>query len=422
MIARQLILCLLLGWVLNSLTGQQLPTDNCVLVPKLSEKAFGITPSESLWPNGIVPYVFNFPNSSSSQQMRDIMEEAFVEMNALTNTCWIPSINNESRVRIDLSEKDYNHASVGYTMSGGYIAMVSPNVGVALHEMAHVLGMWHEQQRPDRDNYVRVLTENIDPKLAYNFDRFEEDSSLSYSRGYDYASIMHYSPYAYSINGKPTITDLNGNIDSIGGNGTLTNMDIYHINSIYPGITREACAQLIAERDVTFTIEIMVSNATGQICENREATLTAMPSRVINEAVEYYWTSKYGTPSSGFGTEFNISFASDGEYQVELEVRRQDAKAHYSYEVKVAQAEPNMRILGNPVPPGSPLQVEITAPYQDYSIQLIDMSGRRLYQNDYSAADCTVTELISTERLPAGVYYVMYVRGRETFGKRVVLL
>jgi hypothetical protein len=39
---------------------------------------------------------------------------------------------------------------------------------VMLHELGHVIGYWHEQSRPDRDEHVRVLWKHIMHGKSYD--------------------------------------------------------------------------------------------------------------------------------------------------------------------------------------------------------------------------------------------------------------
>nr|VZI35148.1 unnamed protein product [Spirometra erinaceieuropaei] len=72
--------------------------------------------------------------------------------------------------------------------------------GMILHQLGHVLGFYHEQSRPDRDDYVEVFRDNIRPEAWGNFEKKHPSIIDSLDEPYDYDSIMHYDGFS---NAKP---------------------------------------------------------------------------------------------------------------------------------------------------------------------------------------------------------------------------
>ncbi|KAI8485974.1 hypothetical protein Bbelb_362950 [Branchiostoma belcheri] len=104
--------------------------------------------------------------------------------------------------------------------------------GTILHELMHVVGFWHEHQRPDRDDYVTIRLQNAEERYHHAFDKLPNSRKLGLS--YDYGSIMHYESYAFSINGRQTIVPklpLNGVV--LGETEELSSLDIRKINKLY---------------------------------------------------------------------------------------------------------------------------------------------------------------------------------------------
>ncbi|VDN21201.1 unnamed protein product, partial [Gongylonema pulchrum] len=134
-----------------------------------------------LWPGGRIPYTIS---PSYSESSRSIIQEAFEEY--MRQTC----IRGRQAV----------------SLGDGCLRK-----GIAIHELMHVLGFFHEQSRADRDSYVDIHWENVDPTLVDQFDKYSTTIIDELGAPYDYASVMHYAPTAFSKNGQPTITPKAGN-------------------------------------------------------------------------------------------------------------------------------------------------------------------------------------------------------------------
>ncbi|XP_061910488.1 high choriolytic enzyme 1-like [Entelurus aequoreus] len=100
--------------------------------------------------------------------------------------------------------------------------------GIIQHEFLHALGFLHEQTRSDRDSYVRIIWQNIDPQMAFNFDK---KNTNNLNTRYDYSSIMHYGRTAFSINGRDTIVPNSG--ANIGQRQGMSRIDITRLNILY---------------------------------------------------------------------------------------------------------------------------------------------------------------------------------------------
>jgi hypothetical protein len=78
--------------------------------------------------------------------------------------------------------------------------------GNAIHEIGHTVGLWHEQSREDRDAFVTIHWDKIQPGYEHNFDQHITDGDDI--GAYDYGSIMHYPRNAFTVDGSDTITPL----------------------------------------------------------------------------------------------------------------------------------------------------------------------------------------------------------------------
>ncbi|XP_055850302.1 zinc metalloproteinase nas-1-like [Episyrphus balteatus] len=196
----------------------------------------GLVTQPTLWPKGVVPY--EIAGTFDSNGLAAI-KLAFDEYHK--RTC--------IRFKLRSREKDYISivngrsgcwSSVGRIGGKQEVNLQSPQClmkrGTPLHELMHVLGFIHEQNRYERDSYIIVRPENIKENMKVNFIKSSQQSAQGLMGiGYDYTSVMHYSATSFSKNGKPTIEPRRITRESrfMGQRSGFSRADVAKINVMY---------------------------------------------------------------------------------------------------------------------------------------------------------------------------------------------
>jgi Astacin (Peptidase family M12A) len=217
------------GTVMQS--GYCIGTLNVVLGKLCTDRAH-------LWPNKTVPYVFD---SSATPAIRALITQAAGIYKDRAEILLVPRGNQDDYLVVRGISDDNIGGSSGVGRAEGAqdfnLNTSDTTIGTVLHELGHALGLWHEQSRPDRDQYVTVLPQNIIEKYRYNY-AIKDDPDVARAAGpYDFGSIMHYPLInSLSIDNKPTMEVKNPagvDLPNIGQRVTLSPGDILALAGLY---------------------------------------------------------------------------------------------------------------------------------------------------------------------------------------------
>jgi len=180
------------------------------------------------WENATIPYeTGNFSNAEIQK-----INEAAKHISDNTNLCVVPRTNETDYVFVKSS--DSGCSSVVGKIGGQQFITLSQgcSFGSTVHEFLHAAGVYHEQSRSDRDEYISININNVRDGSERNFDK-RETNATDYG-SYNYESIMHYGNFAFAVNSQtPTIVTIPPGIP-IGQRDGLSSGDILTLNTIYP--------------------------------------------------------------------------------------------------------------------------------------------------------------------------------------------
>ncbi|XP_067133059.1 astacin-like metalloprotease toxin 5 [Centruroides vittatus] len=187
---------------------------------------------DRLWKDGVVIYAVD----SSLEHIRDLITEAMNHITKETSGCITFKERRYERDYVKFTAADGCYSSFGQVGGAQTLSLGEgcEFVGVIVHEIGHALGFFHEHNRSDRDDYITIYWDNIQPGSKMQFIKMPSIRNKIFNE-FDYESIMIYGNYAFSKDGKSVTMEAKTGVklrEPYEKSG-LTASDVYRIKKLY---------------------------------------------------------------------------------------------------------------------------------------------------------------------------------------------
>ncbi|NIJ52466.1 M12 family metallopeptidase [Dyadobacter arcticus] len=201
-----------------------------------------VTMYTSLWPNNTISYTIDASIANKETilaAIADVEASTPIRFVAKRGTVTLPGSNPpliEPSYVTFTGARGYS-SSIGRVGGQQFITMpISATKGGILHEIGHTVGLLHEHTRSDRASTIKVNLANVADADKPNLMTINQSGKAAIQYGQmDMGSIMMLDSYAYSKNGLPVMTYLDGSTFSVQRNQFSTN-DIGCITAMYSNL------------------------------------------------------------------------------------------------------------------------------------------------------------------------------------------
>ncbi|HED52701.1 MAG TPA: hypothetical protein ENJ00_00665 [Phycisphaerales bacterium] len=178
------------------------------------------------WPNDTIPFRFD-PNVTPTNRFAMLAAMANVAHNCKIKFVW----QTDEADYIYILDSNSNSSFVGRIGGAQDINIFNWNFEfIMVHELYHAIGIWHEQSAPSRDSFVNIFLDNVLDGFQHNFNIRPNANETPY----DYDSVMHYGPTAFSSNGQNTIETIDPQyMDDIGQRDHISSQDVATIRIMH---------------------------------------------------------------------------------------------------------------------------------------------------------------------------------------------